>query len=58
MKKPYGKLVFPWEATRGTHILATRATDKRGEVQPDTVPFNELGINCNAVPKFVVNVTS
>ena len=58
LKYRWVRFEFPWEATRGTHILATRATDKQGEVQPDAVPFNELGINCNAVPKFEVNVTS
>ena len=34
---------YPWEATPGKHVLMTRATDKKGETQPDTVPFNELG---------------
>lgn len=47
---------FPWEATPGTHLLMTRATDKRGNTQPDTVPFNELGILCNVVPRFQVQV--
>jgi hypothetical protein len=47
---------FPWEATPGKHVLMTRATDKKGEAQPDTVPFNELGINCNVMPRFQVEV--
>ena len=47
---------YPWEATPGKHVLMTRATDKKGETQPDTVPFNELGINCNVMPRFQVEV--
>jgi sulfane dehydrogenase subunit SoxC len=48
---------FEWDAPSGTHVLRTRATDKDGETQPETVEFNELGINCNAIPAFEVNVT-
>lgn len=48
---------FDWDAPAGRHVLRTRATDGAGEVQPDTVPFNELGINCNAIPKFEVEVS-
>ena len=40
----------------GKHVLMTRATDKKGEAQPDTLPFNELGINCNVIPRFQVEV--
>lgn len=47
---------FPWDATPGTHVLMTRATDKKGNTQPDTIPLNELGILCNVVPKFEVLV--
>lgn len=47
---------FPWDARPGTHVLMTKATDKRGNTQPDTVPFNELGILCNVTPKFEVKV--
>jgi sulfane dehydrogenase subunit SoxC len=48
---------FPWDATSGKHVLATRATDKQGNVQPETVPLNKLGILCNAIAKFEVEVT-
>ena len=41
----------------GTHVLATRATDKEGNVQPERVPLNQLGILCNAIAKFRVEVT-
>ncbi len=56
---PYSRVrfEFPWNATPGTHVLATRATDKDGNVQPDRVPINKLGILCNAVAKFEVEVT-
>jgi sulfane dehydrogenase subunit SoxC len=47
---------FPWDARPGTHILMTRATDKKGTIQPEKLPFNELGILCNAIPKFEVQV--
>lgn len=56
---PYSRVrfEFPWDATAGTHVLATRATDKQGNVQPETVPLNKLGILCNAIAKFEVEVT-
>lgn len=47
---------FPWYATPGTYTLMCRATDKKGQTQSETVPFNELGINNNARPKFDVRV--
>ena len=34
---------FPWEATPGKHVLMTRATDKKGEAQPDTVRSTSSG---------------
>ena len=40
----------------GKHVLMTRATDKKGKTQPETIPFNELGINCNVMPRFPVQV--
>jgi DMSO/TMAO reductase YedYZ molybdopterin-dependent catalytic subunit len=48
---------FPWNATAGNHVLASRATDKQGNVQPETVALNKLGILCNAIAKFQVEVT-
>jgi DMSO/TMAO reductase YedYZ molybdopterin-dependent catalytic subunit len=47
---------FPWDATPGTHTLMTKATDKKGNTQPEQIPFNELGILCNVIPKFEVKV--
>lgn len=56
---PYSRVrfEFPWNATPGTHVLATRATDGEGNVQPERVPINKLGILCNAIAKFEVKVT-
>jgi DMSO/TMAO reductase YedYZ molybdopterin-dependent catalytic subunit len=55
---PYSRVRFevPFEASRGEHVISTRATDKRGDTQPARVPLNELGILCNAIPEFRVNV--
>lgn len=47
---------FPWDAAAGTHFIMTRATDIQGNVQPETVPLNLLGILCNAIPRFEINV--
>lgn len=47
---------FPWDAKPGDHVVMTRATDKRGNTQPETIPFNAMGILCNVVPKFEVKV--
>jgi DMSO/TMAO reductase YedYZ molybdopterin-dependent catalytic subunit len=32
-----------WHATAGSHTIRVRATDSRGNTQPDGVPFNEQG---------------
>ncbi|HEX2739068.1 MAG TPA: sulfite oxidase [Rubrobacter sp.] len=34
---------FVWDATPGTHELRVRATDERGNTQPDDATWNELG---------------
>jgi hypothetical protein len=34
----------------------TRATDKKDNTQPERVPFNEMGILCNVMPRFEVRV--
>jgi DMSO/TMAO reductase YedYZ molybdopterin-dependent catalytic subunit len=47
---------LPWDARPGTHVLMTKATDKRGNTQPETIPMNEMGILCNVMPKFEVRV--
>lgn len=47
---------FPWEATEGTHTIKTRATDNNGVMQPETYPFNKLGMTNNAIPEFQIQV--
>ena len=36
-----------WEASAGSHVIRTRATDTAGNTQPDEVPFNESGYLLN-----------
>jgi DMSO/TMAO reductase YedYZ molybdopterin-dependent catalytic subunit len=32
-----------WDATPGSHTVRVKATDERGNTQPETVPFNQQG---------------
>lgn len=34
---------FTWNARPGSHEVRIKATDEKGNVQPETVPYNELG---------------
>jgi DMSO/TMAO reductase YedYZ molybdopterin-dependent catalytic subunit len=45
-----------WDARAGSQVLMARATDKRGNVQPMTVPFNALGYLFWAVVQHPVTV--
>jgi sulfane dehydrogenase subunit SoxC len=45
-----------WYASPGQHILKARATDKEGNVQPETVPFNTQGYSFWAVVNHPVTV--
>lgn len=47
---------FAWDARPGDHTIRIRATDDRGNTQPDTVPFNEMGYLYDAVVAHPVNV--
>lgn len=47
---------FPWDASAGDHVIETCATDARGNVQPETIPFNQLGMANGAIPKFRIRV--
>ncbi len=38
---------FDWEASMGSHVIRTRATDTAGNTQPNEVPFNESGYLLN-----------
>ena len=48
---------FDWQASPGQHVLKARATDSEGNVQPDTVPFNDSGYLFGAVVNHPVTVT-
>jgi len=47
---------FPWNATVGNHVIETRGVDMKGNTQPETVPFNQLGMANGAIPKFRIQV--
>ena len=47
---------FDWQAPAGEHVLKARATDSEGNVQPDTVPFNDGGYLFGAVVNHPVTV--
>jgi DMSO/TMAO reductase YedYZ molybdopterin-dependent catalytic subunit len=40
---------FDWEAKPGKYAIRLRATDDKGNTQPDSVPFNEQGYLYNAI---------
>jgi DMSO/TMAO reductase YedYZ molybdopterin-dependent catalytic subunit len=46
---------FTWDAVPGEHVLSSRATDERGNVQPLSQPWNAQGMGNNSVE--TVNVT-
>ena len=43
MRYAWARFEFAWEARPGTYRLMTRATDRAGNTQPETVPFNAKG---------------
>ena len=47
---------FPWDARPGDHVIETRGIDTAGNVQPETVPFNQFGMANSAIPKFRIRV--
>ncbi len=47
---------FPWDATPGDHVIETRGIDMARNVQPERVPFNQLGMANGAIPKFKIRV--
>lgn len=48
---------FSWQAEPGTHVLAVRATDADGRVQPDTPVWNYLGVGNNLQQTVEITVT-
>ncbi len=55
---PYGFRVFrfPWRPAEGRHVLACRATDANGAVQPEAPEWNPAGYLYNAIDKVTVHV--
>lgn len=47
---------FHWDARPGDHVIETRGIDMAGQMQPETVPFNQLGMANGAIPKFRIRV--
>jgi hypothetical protein len=37
-------------------VIETRGVDMKGNTQPETVPFNQLGMANGAIPKFRIQV--
>ena len=47
---------LPWDARPGDHVIETRGADVAGNMQPETVPLNMLGMANGAIPKFKIRV--
>jgi DMSO/TMAO reductase YedYZ molybdopterin-dependent catalytic subunit len=47
---------FAWQASPGEHLVASRATDAAGNVQPIEQPWNTQGMGNNAVQQVAVTV--
>jgi hypothetical protein len=47
---------FDWHATTGEHVIACRATDASGDVQPLEPAWNYQGMGNNAVQRIPVTV--
>jgi DMSO/TMAO reductase YedYZ molybdopterin-dependent catalytic subunit len=47
---------FDWEAKPGKYIIRVRATDEKGNAQPDRVAFNEQGYLYNAIVDHPIGV--
>ena len=47
---------YSWQSTPGEHVLACRATDAKGNVQPLDQPWNTQGMGNNAVQQVAVTV--
>ena len=47
---------YAWDATPGSYVVASRATDAAGQTQPDEPPWNLKGYANNAVERIPVTV--
>ncbi len=57
MQYAWERFEIEWEATPGEHRLMTRATDRLGNTQPDTIPYNEKGYLFNVPLPHPITVT-
>ena len=48
---------FEWDARPGDHVIVTRATDDKGNTQPDRIPWNAQGYGYNVPVRHPVKVT-
>jgi DMSO/TMAO reductase YedYZ molybdopterin-dependent catalytic subunit len=56
IRQAWAQWSFPWRASAGSHVLRARATDSEGNVQPESVPFNDSGYLFGAVVDHPVTV--
>jgi sulfane dehydrogenase subunit SoxC len=57
VERAWARWEVTWEATPGTYGIMVRATDERGNTQPDTVQFNTQGYLYNGVVAHPVTVS-
>lgn len=57
-KYTWVRFTFDWDARAGDHIIETRGVDNAGNVQPASVPFNQLGMANGAIPRFRIRVVA
>ena len=50
------QFIWRWEAAAGAHLLASRATDLAGNIQPADVPFNQKGYVMHVLERVPVRV--
>ncbi len=55
-KRAWVRYSFEWQPTAGEHKIMARATDTKGTVQPDKIPWNQQGMNYGAVVAHPVTV--
>jgi DMSO/TMAO reductase YedYZ molybdopterin-dependent catalytic subunit len=56
LPRAWVRFEHPWVATAGRHVLASRAMDDRGNLQPETVEWNRQGYHMNAIYTVSVDV--
>lgn len=56
IEKAWVRWDFAWDARPGEYKIRVRATDDKGNTQPDSVPFNEQGYLYGAVVEHPVKV--